>query len=301
MSGRTSEPGPGPGGADPAIEMTIEPRKRPVGDGEVRRLLPFRKRRMVGPFIFADLMGPDHLPPEASVNIDAHPHIGLSTLTYLFAGRLIHRDSTGAVQAIEPGAVNWMTAGAGVSHTERSDPDDLAQTRDLFGLQTWVALPDESQDVEASFQHLDVASVPRERRGGSEIQVAAGTGWGLASPVPGSSPLVLAALTLVDGSPIPIEADHPERAVLSVTGDLSLNGRPLPTGDLAVLTPGATPTLAGTGTAMVLGGEPVGRRHIWWNFVHADPEVIEQAKADWTAQRFPTVPGDHDPFVPMPS
>ena len=283
------------------IELTIDPRRRPVGRGEVRRLLPFRLRRMVGPFVFADLMGPDELAPGAGIDVDAHPHIGLATVTFLFDGRLLHRDSTGAVQAIEPGAVNWMTAGAGVSHTERSHPDDRAVPAGLFGLQTWVALPDDAQEATPTFQHLGADGVPVERFGRSELSLAVGDGWGHRSPVEVSSPLVLASITLVDGSPVPVDHRHPERAVIAVEGEVSIDGYRLAEGQLAVLRPGAAPRLAGSGRAVVLGGEPVGPRHIWWNFVSADPERIEQAKADWTAQRFPTVPGDHDPFVPLPA
>ncbi len=283
------------------VELTIDPRRRPVGSGEVRRMLPFRLRRMVGPFVFADLMGPDELGPGAGVDVDAHPHIGLATVTYLFRGRLVHRDSTGAVQAIEPGAVNWMTAGSGVTHTERSHPDDRAVAADLFGLQTWVALPDEVQEADPTFQHLGSAEVPVERFGRSELSLAVGSGWGHRSPVEVSSSLVLASITLVDGSAVPVDDGHPERAVAAVDGEVAVGGHRLQPGQLAVLTPGSTPQLTGSGRAVVLGGEPVGRRHIWWNFVHADPDRIEQAKADWTAQRFPTVPGDHDPFVPLPS
>ncbi len=300
-SGRTSGPArPIEAGASPAVELVIEPRRRPVGAGEVRRLLPFRLRRMVGPFIFADLMGPDDIAAGGGVAIDAHPHIGLSTVTYLFDGRLVHRDSTGAIQTIEPGAVNWMTAGSGVAHTERSHPDDRGASSRLFGLQTWVALPGEAEEIAPSFQHVAAERAPVERFGGSEVRVAVGYGWGHESPVVASSPLVLASIELVDGSPVPVPADHPERAVAAVEGEVALDGHAVEPGRLVVLTPGSTPTLSGRGRAAVLGGEPVGPRHIWWNFVSSDPERIEQAKVDWAAQRFPLVPGDHEPWVPLP-
>ncbi len=284
-----------------SIELRIEPRKRPVGSGEVRRLLPFRRRRMVGPFIFADLMGPDDLAPASRVDIDAHPHIGISTVTYLLEGRMVHRDSTGAVQAIEPGAVNWMTAGSGVTHTERSHPDDVDRTRQLHGLQTWVALPDDRQDAPPSFEHLPAAEVPVESFGSSTVRVAVGTGWGLSSPVPGSSPLVLAEVELSADDPVPVAVRHPELAVLAVDGDVSIGGSPLAGGHMAVLGEGERPVLRGHGRAMVLGGEPVGDRRIWWNFVHRDQERIEEAKAAWLNQQFPLVPGDSDPFVPLPA
>ncbi|MFK8023033.1 MAG: pirin family protein [Ilumatobacter sp.] len=282
---------------DHAIEMVIEPRERPVGSGTVRRLLPWRRRRMVGPFVFADVMGPEVLASGSGIDVDAHPHIGLSTLTYLIRGHLRHRDSTGAEQVIEPGATNWMTAGAGVSHTERSTDRTTAQ--DLFGMQLWVALPDDAEDGAASFEHAPADAAPIVECGpGSTAKVAAGSGFGVDAPVPGSSPLILAELDL-DGS-LTLPDDHPERALVALDGSLHIDGVELPDGNLAVIEPGRTPVVEGSGTAILLGGEPVGRRHIWWNFVHSDPDVIEDAKRRWATQEFPTVPGDHDPFVPLP-
>ena len=283
------------------IERIIAPRQRRVGAGEVDRLLPFHARRMVGPFIFADLMGPDALGAGHGVDVDAHPHIGLSTLTYLFAGQLVHRDSTGAVQTIEPGAVNWMTAGAGVCHTERSTPDDRPRASELWGLQTWIALPDEAQDGEPFFEHHPTDAIGAEVRGGSTVRVVAGEGWGRQSPVGVSSPLVLAELALDGDTSLVVDTPAPERAVLNVEGELRVAGADLPAGHLAVLERGARVELTGRARAMVLGGEPVGARHIWWNFVHRDPDRIEEAKRDWAAQRFPEVPGDHQPWVPLPS
>jgi redox-sensitive bicupin YhaK (pirin superfamily) len=282
------------------FELVIEPRRRPVGSGFVDRLLPYRARRMVGPFIFADLMGPERLAPGSATNIDAHPHIGLSTITYLFSGRMVHRDSTGAVQAIEPGSVNWMTSGSGVTHTERSHPADVAATRSLHGLQSWVALPEDAQEVAPFFEHVGAGDVPVETIGGSSVRVVAGTGWGLQSPVSVSSPLVLAEIRLEADSPVPVVTGHSEVAVLAVAGAVSVGSESVPVGHLAVLEAGSEASLGGTGKAMVLGGEPLGPRHIWWNFVHSRPERIEQAKVDWVEQRFPVVPGDHEPWVPLP-
>jgi redox-sensitive bicupin YhaK (pirin superfamily) len=284
-----------------AIELRIDPRDRPVGGGQVRRLLPYRTRRMVGPFIYADVIGPETLTPGSGINVDAHPHIGLSTVTYLFDGRMVHRDSTGAVQTIDPGAVNWMTAGSGVTHTERSHPDDLRATRTMHGLQTWVALPAENEEVEPSFQHAPATDVPTAKIGQSSVRVAVGSGWDLLSPVTGSSPLILAEITLDPGSPIPIASELPELAVIALTGDVRVNDETITTGQLAVLRVGTATTLSGSGTAVVLGGEPVGKRTIWWNFVHSNPDRIEQAKSDWTTQRFPQVLHDHEPYVPLPA
>ncbi|MEZ5376822.1 MAG: pirin family protein [Acidimicrobiales bacterium] len=284
-----------------AIELRIDPRSRPVGTGQVQRLLPFRQRRMVGPFIFVDLIGPETLTPGAGIDIDAHPHIGLSTLTYLFQGRMVHRDSTGAVQTIEPGAVNWMTAGAGVTHTERSLEADRTTTRPLHGMQIWVALPTELEDGAASFEHLAASDLSAEQRGASTVRVAVGSAWGVDSPIAGSSPMVLADLELVDGSPIPVDRSLREVAVVVIEGEATVNDEALVAGQLAVLRPDVASELAGQARVMLLGGDPVGPRHIWWNFVSSDPDRIEAAKTDWAAQRFPLVPGDHQSFVPLPS
>ena len=284
-----------------AIDLVIEPRDRPVGTGMVRRVLPWRERRMVGPFIFTDLIGPDHLAPGTGVDIDAHPHIGLSTLTYLLEGRLVHRDSTGAVQTIEPGAVNWMTAGAGVTHTERSHPDDRSEPATLHGLQLWVALPSDDEDGEPSFEHHPAASVPTIELPSASIRLVAGTGWGATSPVGVSSPLVLAQIDLVDAAQVSLDAEHPERAVLAVDGRVTVDAVALDPGQLAVITPGSRPVVRGPGRCMLLGGDPIGPRRIWWTFVHSDPDRIEEAKAAWAAQRFPLVPDDHDPWVPAPA
>ena len=286
---------------DDAIELVIDPRRRPVGNGEVRRVLPWRRHRMVGPFIFADLMGPDDVAPGAGVDVDAHPHIGLSTLTYLVAGRLVHRDSTGVVQTIEAGDVNWMTAGAGVCHTERTPPEDRRVASVLHGVQTWVALPDEAEDGEPFFEHTARADLPGDGTDAAAVlHVVAGEGWGLRSPVAVSSGLVLAELLLAGGR-IVLDARHPERAVLALDGDIRVGGRALHEGQLAVIEAGRRPAIEGSGRAIVLGGEPVGRRYIWWNFVHSSQDRIEEAKQDWRAQRFPPVPGDHDPWVPLPA
>lgn len=283
-----------------ALELVIDPRERPVGNGTVRRLLPFRKRRMVGPFVFADVIGPEELAPGQGTDVDAHPHIGLATVTYLLDGRMVHRDSTGAIQTIEPGAVNWMTAGSGVTHTERSVPEDRERTLTLAGLQLWVALPDGAEDTAPSFEHCPASAVPVLDFGASSARLAVGEGWTVRAPVSGASPLLLAEITLVDGSPVPVESPHQELGVLALSGGVSVDGHRLDEGQLAVV-PRSGATLTGSGTAMVLGGDQVGPRHIWWNFVHSDLDRIESAKADWLAQRFPTVPNDHDPHVPLPA
>ncbi len=286
---------------DETVTRLIEPRVRAVGTGEVRRLIPYRKQRMIGPFIYADLIGPEHLSAGTGFDIDAHPHIGLATVTYLFEGRMVHRDSTGAVATVDPGAVNWMTSGAAVTHTERSHPDDQIIARELHGLQTWVALPDDSADGPAGFQHAAAGEIPKVRQGGSTIRVAVGSGFGEVSPVSTSSPLLLAEIDLVDDSPVTIDARFVERGVLAIDDGITLNDTPLAEARLAVLEPQARAVIGGRGRVMLLAGEPVGHRHIWWNFVHSDPERIEEAKRDWYHQRFPTVPDDHDIWVPLPT
>lgn len=283
-----------------AISLIIEPRERPVGNGLVHRLLPWRSHRMVGPFIFADHMGPDDMPPGVAVDVDAHPHIGLSTLTYLFEGRLVHRDSTGVVQTIDAGDVNWMTAGRGVAHTERTPVGERQTQRRLHGLQSWIALPLANEDDAPWFEHHPASTIPIEHHHGVTVRVVAGHGWGLHAPVTVSSPLVLAELTFDDGASIVVDDTHPERAVLAVDGPLSIDDRELPHGRLAVLEPKTRPRVTGRGRVMVLGGDPVGTRHIWWNFVHSNLDRIEEAKQQWSTQQFPKVPGDHDPWVPLP-
>lgn len=282
-----------------AIELIIDPRERPVGDHTVRRILPYRKRRMVGPFIFADIMGPEHVPAGVSVDVDAHPHLGLSTLSYLFEGALLHRDSTGAVQEIEPGSVNWMTAGKGVCHTERTPPALRPDEKEHSGLQTWVALPIEVETGAPFFEHAKRSEIPEARIGSAVVRIAAGTGWGVSSPIVGSSPLIEAEILLDDGE-LTIPAEHRERGIAAMSGDLRVAGQLLTEGQMAVLAEGESVSLSGNGHAMLLGGDPVGDRWIWWNFVASDRELIEQAKLDWDAQRFPLVPGDHEHWVPRP-
>jgi redox-sensitive bicupin YhaK (pirin superfamily) len=280
------------------VELMIEPRTRSIGSGTVRRLLPWSKRRMVGPFIFVDIMGPTTINVDHQLNVDAHPHIGLATMTYLLDGQLTHRDSTGAIQDIEPGAVNWMTAGSGVTHTERTSVEEGAES-ELFGVQMWVALPRGQEDGAPSFQHCAATEVPTTTHDGVSVRVAAGAGFGEESPVDVSSPLVFAALTLADGH-VKIESALPERAIVAMDGSVTIDGATLPRGSLAVLQPGSQPTISGTGSALLFGGEPVGQRHIWWNFVHSDRDVIEAAKQRWVDEGFPLVPNDYEPHVPLP-
>jgi redox-sensitive bicupin YhaK (pirin superfamily) len=275
------------------VERVIAPRRRSIGAAEVDRLLPFHARRTVGPFIFADLMGPEDLAPGRGADVAPHPHAGLATVTYLFDGALVHRDSTGAVQRIEPGGVNWMTAGSGIAHSERSPDDARAARAVLAGLQTWVALPDGAEEVAPSFQHAGPADLPSAAADGVTITLLAGTAFGLVSPVPGASPLFHADVHLDAEARVALPPEHAERAVLVVEGDVEVDGERIPPRHLAVAAPGASIVRATTGArVMTFGGAPVGTRYIWWNFVASSQERIEQAKADWAERRIPVVPGE---------
>jgi redox-sensitive bicupin YhaK (pirin superfamily) len=284
------------------IERIIAPRRRRVGAGEVDRLLPFHARRMVGPFIFADLIGPEELAPGTGSDVPPHPHIGLATVTYLFDGSMVHRDSTGAVQRIDPGGVNWMTAGAGVVHSERSPNEVRAVASPLAGLQTWVALPDESEDATPSFEHAGADDLPAVSDGGVSVRLLVGTAFGAASPVAGASPLFHADVHLAAGGRFALPAEHPERAVLVVDGDVAIDGVVVAPRHLAVISQGdAVVTSAAGARVMTFGGAPVGPRTIWWNFVSSSQDHIEAAKADWAAHRFPEIPTDHADRVELPS
>lgn len=286
----------------PHEPFVIEPRSRPVGSGMVRRLLPVRTRRQIGPFTFADLIGPDHLAAGAGLDIDAHPHIGLATVTYLFDGALVHRDSTGAVQRIEPGDVNWMTAGDGVCHTERSPDDQRAGDATLSGLQTWVALPDHLEQGPPSFQHVGSGDLPVVGAHDAVVRVIVGAGFGVESPVEVASPLVLAEVVLDTAGSTVIPADHPELALLAAQGSAVVQGIDVPEGHLVVLEPGVPAAVRTDGSArlMLLGGTSVGPRLIWWNFVASSQGLLEDAKQRWRDQRFPLVPGDHERWFPLP-
>ena len=286
--------GSGIGAGGDAIELLIEPRARPVGDGEVDRLLPFRSRRMVGPFVFADLMGPDPLPPGVGVDVPSHPHIGLATVTYLFDGALMHRDSTGVVQRIDPGGVNWMTAGRGVAHSERSPDDAREGESTIAGLQTWVALPDHAEEIEPGFEHVAASDVPVLVEGDASVRVLAGSHGGTEAPVRVFSPLFHLDVTLADGGRWPLGTEHPERCVVVIDGSVSVAGVPVPPRHLAVLAPDIAVDVVADGRARVMsfGGTPVGERYIVWNFVSSDRDRIRAAETAWRAGDWPEVPGD---------
>jgi redox-sensitive bicupin YhaK (pirin superfamily) len=291
---------------DSMLDTIVVPRTHDLGDGfEVRRALPHRDRRMVGPFVFLDAMGPHMFNAGTGIDVRPHPHIGLSTVTYLLEGEISHRDSLGTVQDIRPGAVNWMTAGKGIVHSERTGPLVRAQGSTLYGLQCWVALPQAKEEVDPSFSHIGADELPVIEGEGATARIIAGEYFGKRAPVPVESPMFYVDLALAPGARIQLPAEYAEQALYVVEGTLDL-GRDGSFGpnQLLVLKPGMSPTLAAANGAgarvMLLGGEPMdGPRFLSWNFVSSSADRIEQAKEDWRAQRFPKVPGETE-FIPLP-
>jgi len=283
--------------------MVLRARRASIGALAVGRVLPQVQRQMIGPFIFLDHMGPVTLPTPVPADTDVrpHPHIGLATVTYLFDGEIMHRDSLGVVQPIRPGEVNWMTAGRGITHSERFDAMRAGGGK-LEGMQAWVALPDADEEIEPSFVHRPASELPLAMRGGVTIRAIAGAPLGLVSQVVTRSPLYYAHLDFAPGSRLAIPPEQPERALYIVRGALDVAGESHPHGTLLVLTPGETVnvTADGTATVMLLGGESVGPRHIWWNFVSSRRERIERAGEDWRAGRMKLPPGDDREFIPLP-
>ncbi len=283
------------------IEQVIVPRPRDLGGFSVRRILPHETRRMVGPFIFLDHMGPASFESGKGVDVRPHPHIGLATVTYLFDGELFHRDSLGSAIDITPGAVNWMTAGRGIVHSERTAERNGVHR--LHGLQSWVALPKAYEETEPEFFHHPAASLPTIESDGVRARVVAGSVLGRTSPVKIYSPLFYLALDLEPGARIALPPDYSERAVYVVEGDLATEGETLVPLALSVLAKGRNAALEARSKvrAVALGGEPLGEeRHIWWNFVSSSKARIENARRDWREGRFPKVPGDSTEFIPLP-
>jgi len=288
-----------------AVELVVVPRTADIGGFTVRRALPTAKRRMVGPFIFLDQMGPGEFDRGKGLDVRPHPHIGLATVTYLFDGEIVHRDSTGVEATILPGAVNWMTAGRGIAHSERSSGEfrTRADHRGLAGLQTWVALPKTHEETAPAFHHHGAETLPEIAAGGARVRLILGEGWGAESPVATFTDTIYAEITLEAGSSVPIDAVHVERALYLYEGEIEIAGDAFEAGRLLVLKPGDPITVrARTAARFVLvGGEPMdGPRYIWWNFVSSSKERIESAKADWKSGRFDKVFGDEQEFIPLP-
>ena len=285
------------------IDLVIDRRERDIGGFPVGRLLPFTKRRMVGPFIFLDHMGPIDFARGLSKSADVrpHPHIGLSTVTYLLDGEIMHRDSVGSEQAIRPGEVNWMTAGRGITHSERFEKARASGDR-VHGLQAWVALPKEDEETEPRFAHHGPDDLPTYEGGGLRARLLAGAAFGAEAKVKTHSPLFYVHWSLAADAKAQLPAEYPERAAYVVEGEVEVAGQTFHGGQMLVFKPGQ-PVLftASTPSAvMLLGGEPVGERFIDWNFVSSSKERIEQAKADWRAGRMKLPDNDHDEFVPLP-
>jgi redox-sensitive bicupin YhaK (pirin superfamily) len=287
-----------------AQPMLIDGRLHDLGEGfTVRRLLPVLQARHVGPFVFYDHMGPADFAPGRGMDVRPHPHIGLATVTWLFDGSIRHRDSLGSLADIRPGAVNWMTAGRGIVHSERTPPQERVDGQRLHGIQVWVALPREHAEVAPEFHHHETDTLPRIRVPGAELVLIAGTGWGAASPVKVYAPMFFAEARLDAGAELAMPAEHAEHGVHVIDGELEWGGLVVPAGQAAVQS-GPAPVLRANRASrvMLFGGAPLdGERHLWWNFVAADSARIEQAKADWREGRFPKVPGDELEFIPLPA
>ncbi|WP_266204981.1 pirin family protein [Pontibacter kalidii] len=287
------------------LDIVIEARKAAIAPGmSVRRILPFRLRRMVGPFIFMDHAGPVDLQPELAHNMDVlpHPHIGLSTVSYLFGGQVTHRDSLGVEQVIRPGEVNWMTAGSGIAHSERfEDPATLAGG-ELEMIQTWVALPEKDEESAPSFTNYKPEQLPVFTDTGVWMRLIAGHAFGLQSNVKTHSPMFYLHVVLEQGARFGLPKEHAERGIYVAKGSIEIAGNTYTVGQMLVFNKGADPVIQAKEhtTLMLLGGEPLGERYIWWNFVSSRKDRIEQAKADWKDGRILLPPSDNAAFVPLP-
>jgi redox-sensitive bicupin YhaK (pirin superfamily) len=299
----TEDPQPGDVHACDAIEQVIVPRARDLGGFSVRRALPAAGRQMVGPFIFFDQMGPAEFLIGTGVDVRPHPHIGLATVTYLFDGEIMHRDSLGSALAIKPGELNLMSAGSGIVHSERTSPEQKALGPRLFGIQAWAALPKSHEESSPTFAHIEAGKLPRITGEGKTVRLIMGQMYGQTSPAEFPHPSFYAEAVLAPGAVLPLDADYDERAVYVASGEIDIAGDTFGAGRLIVFRPGDRISILATAQSriMLLGGEPMdGPRHIWWNFVSSSKDRIDAAKADWKAKRFPFVPGDAEEFIPLP-
>ncbi|MEO6607814.1 MAG: pirin family protein [Aestuariivirga sp.] len=298
------DPIPGDAASVDAIEQVIVPRIRDIGDFEVHRALPAAERQMIGSFIFFDRFGPVTMKAGQGMDVRPHPHIGLATVTWLFDGTIYHRDSLGSEQAIAPGELNWMTAGKGIVHSERTPALERASGQNMFGLQSWVALPKSLEETAPAFEHVAQERLPLLVDGGRKVQVIAGSLYGERSPVKTHSDLFYADVRLDAKARLPIEAEHEERGLYLVSGRIDIAGREFEAGKLIALKPKAEVIVTALENShfMLLGGEPMdGPRHIWWNFVSSSKEKIDAAKEEWRTGKFSMVPGDDKEFIPLPS
>jgi redox-sensitive bicupin YhaK (pirin superfamily) len=291
-----------PDGPSP-LEIIVVPHSRDLGGFSVKRVLPAIERRMVGPFVFFDQMGPAMFDPGTGIDVRPHPHIGLATVTYLFEGEILHRDTLGSVQAIRPGEINWMTAGRGIAHSERTGPETRTAGGRLAGIQSWVALPSDDEETEPDFAHHGAGTLPIVAGDGKRVRLLLGAAFGARSPVRTFSETVYADVALDEGARLEVPGDLEERALYLVEGTIAIAGEEFAPGRLLVLRPATEIVVAARSAArlMLLGGAPLdGPRHVWWNFVSSSRDRIEQAKADWQQGRFPAVPGDSE-FIPLPT
>lgn len=283
------------------LDFVIEPKQKDLGEFCVRRALPDKRRQRIGPFIFFDHMGPASFSPGSGVNVRSHPHIGLATITYLFEGEILHRDNLGFVQPIRPGAVNWMTAGRGIVHSEKVTDDVLATGQHLHGIQTWVALPVEAEEIEPRFEHYPADQIPRKAFDGGDLCVIIGSAYGLESPVSTESDTLYVEINLLRGASIELPRAQ-ELGVYVVEGRVAVNGDAVESRQLAVLENDAEGTIEASKDAriMLCGGDTLaGERIIWWNFVSSSRERLDQARNDWRDGAFDAVPGETD-FIPLP-
>jgi redox-sensitive bicupin YhaK (pirin superfamily) len=289
---------------NPGIDVVIVPPTHDLGDGfHVRRALPSRERRMVGPFVFFDQMGPTVLRAGSGLDVRPHPHIGLATVTYLFDGEIIHRDSLGTTQAIRPGEVNWMIAGRGIVHSERTAADKRAAGSSLSGIQTWIALPKAEEERAPSFRHHAASELPLIEGEGKSLRLIAGSLYGARAPVATLSDMFYADVTLVADARLPVATEHEQRALYIIRGRVDVDGSAFEANQLVVLRAQQAVTVRALAPSqlLLLGGAPMdGPRHVWWNFVSSSSERIEQAKADWREGRLGSVPGDPE-FIPLPT
>ncbi len=284
-------------------DIVVEPSSKDLGGFRVRRALPSIQKRMVGPFVFLDHLGPARFEAGHGIDVRPHPHIGLATVTYLVDGSIFHRDTLGSAQDIVPGDVNWMTAGRGIAHSERSSPQSRRTERLMTGLQSWIALPKMFEETNPAFFHHAGASLPELSDTGIKVRVIAGNAYGETSPVQVFSGTLYVDAMLEAGAILPLPRDHEERSVYILEGSVEIAGEEFSEGRLLIFRPGDAISIRAVTPArfVIVGGEPMdGERHIWWNFVSSSKERIEQAKADWKAGKFGTVPGDDREFIPLP-
>ncbi len=297
------DPVPGNGFSCDSIEQVIVPRARDLGGFEVRRALPHAGRSMVGPFIFFDQMGPSEFLLGTGLDVRPHPHIGLSTVTYLFDGEIFHRDSLGTAMSIRPGDVNLMTSGRGITHSERTSPEERTKGSRLFGIQAWAALPKSHEEAAPAFAHHGAAALPRIEGEGKRVRIIMGSLYGETAPTAFPHETFYAEAVLAPGAVLPLDDSHEERAIYLVSGSIDIAGDTFDAGRLLIFKPGDRISVLALTNArlMLLGGEPMdGPRHIWWNFVSSRKERIDLAKQEWKTGKFATVPGDAAEFIPLP-